>query len=167
MNGLCEIAVIMEPHNGVGVNSISIYSEKWIAIIPRKHPILKNKKEKITMEQIADYELIIPSRESRLSEIGEWFKDANKIPKVRCKVAHVLSAYELTRQGMGIAIFPASISNILNSNEVVIKEFEDPAPTASYILIWNRNRTLSHAATEFLKYVNNLLERKDGMVTHT
>lgn len=43
---------------------------EWIAIIPQKHPILKNKNEKITMEQIADYELIIPSRESRLSEIG-------------------------------------------------------------------------------------------------
>lgn len=167
MNGLCEIAVIMEPHNGVGINSIPIYSEKWIAIIPQKHPILKNKNEKITMEQIADYELIIPSRESRLTEIGEWFKDTNKIPKVRCRVAHVLSAYELTRQGMGIAIFPSSTSNIVNSDEVVIKEFEDPAPTASYILIWNRNRTLSHAATEFIKYVNNLLERKDGMVTHT
>lgn len=66
MNGLCEIAVIMEPHNGVGINSIPIYSEKWIAIIPQKHPILKNKNEKITMEQIADYELIIPSRESFL-----------------------------------------------------------------------------------------------------
>lgn len=167
MNGLCEIAVIMEPHNGVGINSIPIYSEKWIAIIPQKHPILKNKNEKITMEQIADYELIIPSRESRLSEIGGWFKDTNKIPKVRCRVAHVLSAYELTRQGMGIAIFPSSTSNIVNSDEVVIKEFEDPSPTASYILIWNKHRTLSHAATEFLKYVNNLLERKDGMVTHT
>lgn len=155
MNGLCEVAVIMEPHNAVGLNSISIYSEKWVAIIPKNHPILKNKDKKITMEQIADYELIIPSRESRLAEIGEWFKGTNKKPKVSCRVAHVLSTYELTRQGLGIAIFPESISNIINSDEVVIKEFEDPAPTASYILVWNKNRTLSHAATEFIEYVKN------------
>lgn len=158
MNGLCEIAVIMEPHNGVGINSIPIYSEKWIAIIPKNHPILENNKEKLTMEQIADYELIIPSRESRLSEIGGWFKATNKTPRVRCRVAHVLSAYELTRQGMGIAIFPASTSNIVNSDEVIIKEFEDPAPTASYILIWNKHRTLSHASSEFIEYVKKSLK---------
>lgn len=153
MNGLCEVAIIMEPHNGVGFNSIPIYVEKWVAIIPKNHPILKSKSKKVTMDQIADYELIIPSRESRLSEIGEWFKDTNKLPKVRCRVAHVLSAYELTRQGLGIAIFPASVKNIVNSEEVTIKEFEDPAPTVSYILVWNKNKTLSHAATEFINYI--------------
>jgi len=185
MNGLCEVAVIMEPHNGVGLNAIPIYHEKWVAIIPKGHPILeeitkrsgktvitgkakqgrisKNEKQtsdKVTMEQIADYELIIPSRESRLAEIGGWFKDTNKIPKVRCRVAHVLSAYELARQGLGIAIFPASVTNIVNSDEVEIVEFEDPAPTASYILVWNKNKTLSHAATEFIECVKKIVYKK-------
>lgn len=153
MNGLCEVAVIMEPHNGVGLNSISIYSEKWVAIIPKDHPILKKKSKKVTMDEIADYDLIIPSRESRLAEIGEWFKDTNKTPKVSCRVAHVLSAYELVRSGLGIAIFPASTKNIVNSDEVVIKDFVDPAPTVSYILVWNKNKTLSHAAQEFIEYI--------------
>ena len=153
MNGLCEVAVIMEPHNGVGLNSIPIYSEKWVAIIPNNHPILKKKGKKLTMDEIADYDLIIPSRESRLAEIGEWFKDTNKVPKVSCRVAHVLSAYELVRQGLGIAIFPASVKNIVNSDEVTIKEFEDPAPKVSYILVWNKNKALSHAASEFINYM--------------
>lgn len=158
MNGLCEVAVIMEPHNGVGLNSIPIYSEKWVAIIPKGHPILSNNGKKVTMDQIADHELIIPSRESRLSEIGGWFKDTNKVPKVSCRVAHVLSAYELVRQGLGIAIFPASVKNIVNSDEVTIKEFEDPAPTVSYILVWKKDRTLSHAALEFIEYVKALVD---------
>ena len=153
MHGLCDLAIIMEPHNGVGLNSIPIYNEKWVAIIPKNHPILENKRKKITMEQIADYELIIPSRESRLAEIGGWFKDTNKTPKVSCRVAHVLSAYELTRQGLGISIFPASTSNIVNSDEVTIMEFEDPAPTVSYILVWNKNKTLSHTAEMFIEYI--------------
>ena len=155
MNGLCEVAVIMEPHNGVGLNSIPIYTEKWVAIIPNSHPILKSKSEKITMEQLVDYELIIPSRESRLSEIGEWFVDTSKAPKVRCKVAHVLSAYELVRQELGIAIFPSSVKNIVNSDDVIIKEFEDPSPTVSYILVCNKHKTLSHAASEFIKYIKD------------
>lgn len=158
MNGLCEIGVIMEPHNGVGLNAIPIYSEKWVAIIPKGHPILKNKSKKVTMDQIADYDLIIPSRESRLAEIGEWFRDTNKTPRVRCRVAHVLSAYELVRMGLGIAIFPASAKNIVNSDEVTIKEFEDPAPTVSYIMVWNKSKTLSHAAAEFIEYVKGLMK---------
>lgn len=158
MNGLCEVAVIMEPHNGVGLNSIPIYSEKWVAIIPNNHPILKDIDEKVTMDQLADYELIIPSRESRLSEIGDWFRDTNKTPQVRCKVAHVLSAYELVRQELGIAIFPASVKNIVNSDDVTIKEFEDPAPTVSYILVWNKHKTLSHAATEFIEFIKDNID---------
>jgi len=153
MNGLCEIALIMEPHNGVGLESVPVYKEKWVAIIPKDHPLASVKK-KLTMSQLADYDLIIPSRESRLAEIGEWFEGTNKTPKVICKVAHILSAYELTRQGIGVAIFPASSKNIINNDDVVIKEFADPAPTVSYILVWNKHRTLSHAAQEFINYVN-------------
>lgn len=156
MNGLIEVAVIMEPHNGVGLNSIPVYKEEWVAIIPKDHPLAKVRSNKISMEQIADYDLIIPSRESRLAEIEDWFKDTNKTPKVLCRVAHTLSAYELTRQGIGVSIFPASAKNIISSDDVIIKEFVAPAPTVSYILVWNKNRTLSHAAKEFIDYVSNL-----------
>jgi len=158
MNGLCEIAIIMEPHNGVGVESIPVYCEEWVAIIPKDHPLAKSPDKTVSMDQIADYDLIIPSRESRLEEIGDWFKDyTDKTPQVRCKVAHVLSAYELTRQGLGIAIFPASSENIINKKDVVIKRFVSPAPTVSYILVWNKYRTLSHAATEFIQYIKSVL----------
>lgn len=153
MNGLCEVAVIMEPHNGVGLESVPVFKEKWVAIIPKDHPLAKVKTKKISMSQIADYDLIIPSRESRLAEIGSWFEGTNKNPKVICKVAHVLSAYELTRQGIGVAIFPASSKNIIKNDDVVIKEFTDPAPGVSYILVWNKHRTLSHAAQEFINYI--------------
>jgi len=153
MNGLCEVAVIMEPHNGAGLNCIPVYSEKWVAIIPKDHPLAKIKKKTVSMDQIADYELIIPSRESRLAEIGDWFKGTNKAPKVRCRVANIISAYELTIQGLGITIFPGSARNIIDPETVVIKEFKEPAPTASYILVWNKYKTLSHAAREFIEYV--------------
>ena len=145
----------MEPHNGVGLESIPVFKENWVAIIPKDHPLAKIKNKKISMNQIADFDLIIPSRESRLQEIGGWFAGTNKTPKVICKVAHVLSAYELTRQGIGVAIFPASSKNIINSDDVIIKEFNNPAPTVSYILVWNKHKTLSHAATEFINYTLN------------
>lgn len=157
MNGLCEVAVIMEPHNGVGIEAIPIYSEEWVAIIPKDHPLAKIEGDTVSMNDVADYELIIPSRDSRLAEIGDWFKDTKKTPQVRCRVAHILSAYELTRQGLGIAIFPQSAEHIMNMKEVTIKKFPQPAPVVKYILVWNKHRVLSHAATEFIEYVKNNL----------
>lgn len=40
MKGLCDLAVIMEPHNAEGVYSLPVYQEPWIAMIPASHPLV-------------------------------------------------------------------------------------------------------------------------------
>ena len=71
----------------------------------------------------------------------------------------MLNAYELTEQGVGIAIYPASAGDISTPDALCIKRIENPSVMASYILIWNRERQLSHVAKEFLSYVRKT-ERK-------
>ena len=39
MKGLCDLAIIAEPHNAEGVESISVYQEPWVAMIPAHHPL--------------------------------------------------------------------------------------------------------------------------------
>lgn len=154
MNGLCDLAIIMEPHNAEGVESIPVYQEPWVAIIPADNPLAKQKEATVNLADLTPYELIIPSRSSRLEEINDWFRSTGK-PMIRCRIAHLLSAYELTRLGVGITIYPASASDIANMSDVVIKEIVNPAKTASYILIWNKYRQLPHVATEFLDFIRN------------
>ena len=154
MNGLCDLASIMEPHNAEGVESIPVYQEPWVAIIPADNPLAKQKEATVNLADLTPYELIIPSRSSRLEEINDWFRSTGK-PMLRCRIAHLLSAYELTRLGVGITIYPASASDIANMSDVVIKQIVNPAKTASYILIWNKYRQLPHVATEFLDFIRN------------
>lgn len=154
MNGLCDLAIIMEPHNAEGVESIPVYQEPWVAIIPADNPLAKQKEATVNLADLTPYELIIPSRSSRLEEINDWFRSTGK-PMLRCRIAHLLSAYELTRLGVGITIYPASASDIANMSDVVIKQIVNPAKTASYILIWNKYRQLPHVATEFLDFIRN------------
>lgn len=154
MNGLCDLAIIMEPHNAEGVESIPVYQEPWVAIIPADNPLAKQKEATVNLADLTPYELIIPSRSSRLEEINDWFRSTGK-PMIRCRIAHLLSAYELTRLGVGITIYPASASDIANMSDVVIKQIVNPAKTASYILIWNKYRQLPHVATEFLDFIRN------------
>lgn len=151
MNGLCDMAVIMEPHNAEGIEAIPVYSEPWIAIIPADNPLAKQPGDTIELSALSEYELIIPSRPSRLDEIYSWFQGNAKKPVIRCKIAHLLSAYELSRLGVGITIYPASASNLAVADDVRIKKIVNPSVTASYILIWNKYRTLPHVAKEFIK----------------
>ncbi len=156
MNGLCDVAIIMEPHNGVGLESITVHKEDWVAIIPKSNPLAFLPEDTISMDQLANQELIIPSRSSRLEEIAGWFKDSKKMPTVRCRMAHMNTACELARKGLGITIYPASAADNAKMDEVIIKKLINPTPEASYILVWSKHRSLSHVASTFLDFVKDM-----------
>lgn len=158
MKGLCDLAIIMEPHNAEGLEAIPIYEEPWVALIPPDHPLAAEPGETVPLRKLAPYDLIIPSRQSRLQEINGWFAGSGIRPKIRCRVAHMINAYELTEQGVGICIYPASAGDIADREAICIKRLEEPSVTASYILVWNKERQLPHAAREFLEYVRELLD---------
>ncbi|MGN1166313.1 MAG: LysR family transcriptional regulator [Lachnospiraceae bacterium] len=157
MKGLCELAIIMEPHNAEGIDSLTVYEEPWIAMIPHDHPLALKEGETIDIDELIPYDLIIPSRASRLEEINGWFSYTGKSPVIRCRIAHMLNAYELVRQQVGIAIYPASAADIADP-DICIKTIARPSVKASYVLIWNKKHHLSHVAQEFITYVKSTLK---------
>ena len=162
MKGLCDLAVIMEPYNAEGLHGLKVFEEPWVAIMPADHPLAKEPGDSVSLKKLVDYDLIIPSRQSRLQEIEGWFAGIGRVPNVRCRMAHVLNAYELTSQDLGIAIYPAaSRSADLYSGAVRglrAKRIVEPEVTASYVLIWSKSRPLSHAAREFLTYIRRSVD---------
>lgn len=152
-NGLSEIGIITEPHNAEGLFSVPLYKEPWTAMIPASDPLAKLPGDTIEISALKDRDLIIPSRESRMYEIRKWFPGQDTKLRIRCKVAHLLNAYELTRQGIGIAIYPASDNHFSNDPSVVIKRIISPEVCASYILIWDRKRPLTHITELFLHHI--------------
>lgn len=147
-SGLSDIAVITSPYDEEGLDGKVIYREPWVAMIPSKHPLSKQKKDSIELEMLAPYELIIPSRQSRKQEIENWFTPTGKEPKIFCRIAHMLNAYELTAKGVGIAIYPASAARYV-SDDVVIKRIVSPDVYASYVLVRSAERKLGKVADEF------------------
>lgn len=157
--GLCELAIITEPYNAEGVNAIPVYREPWVAMMPLDHPLAQKEGDSISFHDLAGYDLIIPSRQSRLQEVQTWFGASGDAPVVRCRIAHTLSAYELTRQGVGVAIYPASIKDIASSESICTKRLMEPEVFASYVLIWSKEKILSKVAQEFLDFVKEMLEQ--------
>ena len=152
-NGLCDLAVIVGPYDEEKLKGVFVYEEPWVAMFPANHPLAKEPGDSISLKELADYELIIPSRHSRLQEITGWFESQGKKPKVICRMAHVLNAYELTEQNVGIAIYPEAAGYYADKEKVVVKKLKEPSVMAEYYLTYSSLREPSLVAGEFLKYV--------------
>lgn len=151
--GLCELAMITAPYNTEEFNVLPVYKEPWIAMIPKGHPLYSEEEEAVVPDELLTFDLLIPSRESRKSEISKWFSDQSRTPIIRGRIAHMMNAYELSRHGVGISIFPESISALVHNQDVCIRRIDHPNAFASYALIWKKNHTLSHVAEEFITYI--------------
>ncbi|NCB94007.1 MAG: LysR family transcriptional regulator [Clostridia bacterium] len=156
LKGLCDLAIIAEPYNAESLEAIHIYKEPWVAMIPAGNPLAKSKDSTIELEKLSSEELILPSRNSRIDEIKSWFRNFESQPTIRCVMSHMTNAYELTEQGVGIAIFPASAAEFTDPKKVVIKEIIKPGYETSYVLVWDKNRKLSGLVETFVDYVRNL-----------
>lgn len=82
------------------------------------------------------------------------------MPIIRGRVAHMMNAYELSKNGVGIAIYPESISSLVRDREVCIRQINHPDAKAFYALIWKKDRTLSHAAEAFIEFIK---KNKEGV----
>lgn len=151
--GLCEIAMITAPYNEEEFHVLPVYEEPWVAVIPKGHPLYSEENNPVVPESLLPYDLLIPSRESRKGEIDKWFSQTGQTPVIRGRIAHMMNAYELSLHGVGISIYPASISALIRNRDVCARKINHPDAHASYALIWNKNHTLSHVAEQFITFI--------------
>ena len=152
-NGLADLAVIMEPYDPQQLHSMPIYQEPWIAMFSAKHPLAKKKGDTVPLKMLADHDLIIPSRGSRLQEISDWFAPLSITPKIKARISNATIAYELCEQNVGVAIYPAAAADLIHGNSVMIRKITDPTHMASYVLIYPENRPLSPVAEKFVEHI--------------
>lgn len=155
-SGLLDLAITLSPSSSDLLEGIPVFSESWIAIIPKSHPIARSKKDTVSMNELIDNDLIISSRRSREEEIRTWFKDTGKEPHFIVKTAHSSNAVHLVSRDIGIAIFTASVAkNIPADEDVVIKKIT-PEKTVKYLLSWNKEKAFSALAGNFIEHVKGL-----------
>ena len=151
--GLAEVGVITEPHNAEGLHAFPVYKEPWAALIPASDPLAADKDKPLPISQLEGKDLIIPSRQSRLHEIRSWFSGETPNLHVICRISHMLNAFELVRRGVGIAIYPVSDNHFSGDPTVVIRKLSGSLTDASYILVWDRTKPLSHIAKLFIDHI--------------
>ncbi|MCR5503043.1 MAG: LysR family transcriptional regulator [Lachnospiraceae bacterium] len=148
MNGLSEIAVITSPFDQEDLEGLEVYREPWVAMIPKGHALAEDAGNSLKLKELKDQPLIIPSRASRLREIEDWFSPLHIQPTIICRIAHMQNAIELTKEGVGISIFPASGADYTDGS-VITRPLTQPDVYATYVLIRSRQHELSKLAEGF------------------
>jgi len=161
-NGLDDIGVIVAPYNHEGFKGITVAQEPWVAMLPPDHPLQKVTTDTVSLKLLAPYNLVVPSRASRVSEIEEWFQSVGEKPHIIGRMAHVLNAYELALQNVGITIYPAAAGKYALDSSIGIRKIVDPEITASYEMIYSAERQQSLVAMEFWDYVESQIKKETG-----
>lgn len=156
--GLIDFAVTMSPTNNDLLDSVKVFSEHWVALIPAVHPLAANGKETVTVGELADDDLIISSRKSREEEIRDWFETTGKEPRFVVKTAHSSNASRLVERGIGVALFPASVADSIPAGTNVVIKSLSPEVKLSYRLSWDKEKPLSALAGKFVDHVRELYE---------
>lgn len=156
-HGLIEIAVIREPYNPERFLGVRIAEEPWCALFPENHPLGQLPGDSIPLSCLDGQELIVPSIQSRRREIEQWFTDIGKTANICCEYAPIINAPFLVEQGIGIAILPYSVRNILPGRRVILKKLTAPELHSRVAVLTGKYHPLSRAASLFRTEM--LLER--------
>ena len=154
-NGLCDFAIAQDVRETPGICCESLFIENWTALIPGDYAAAALTGETIEKDELLPYELIIPMRTGRQEEILSWFTEGK--PRIRCRFTHVMTAYELARQSMGIAIFPGTAPDFLQAQSrdgrVVLKALSGVPTRPEYVLLYSEDRTLPNVVQQFMEHI--------------
>ncbi|MBQ7839675.1 MAG: LysR family transcriptional regulator [Lachnospiraceae bacterium] len=150
-HGLVDIAVIREPYNPEKFKGVRIAKEPWCVLIPGNSPLAELPGDSIDLALLDEQELIVPSIESRRREMEQWFETIGKKANICCEYAPLINAPYLVEQGVGIAVLPYSVKNILNQKNVVLKKIANPEVNSYVAVLVDKYHPLSKAGERFLE----------------
>ena len=153
LDGNSDLAVITSPYDQILLNSFKVGEEKMVALMNKDHPLAKSPHEKITIEQLKDEKIIVPSRKIHVDAIVKWFKKDHFEPNIVCEMDNYLDAAAMAGRGVGISIFPKT-AYIMN-NSLISKEIEGEEKKVDYLFVWRKGHQLSTLEENFIDFIKN------------
>lgn len=121
------------------VQSVPVLREPVIAVLPRSHPLARNRT--VPVAELADEPLVLASRqpESGLyARVLELCMNAGFDPVIGAETAQLHNVIGLVAAGAGIALAPRSLAKVHN-DEVVFRWLEPTGPALVLTMAWLEN----------------------------
>lgn len=130
-----------------------LFRDRLVLFMLANHPLAK--KAVITLREAAEFDLILPGRESSVRESVEAIAHRERLAlKTRYETNFMPTALGFVRAGLGIAILPESAAGP-DAPEFVRVPMNDRFSNRQIELLQRRDITLSPAADSFAKHLQN------------
>lgn len=159
--GRVDCALVYNPQPAPTLDFQSLLDEQLFLIGPRVRPSRKTRKT-ITVAELADYPLIIPSRPHAMRMSVE---NALTAANVKIKVAHEIecipAVIDLVRQGHGFAVLPMNaVKSTQWADEVSVKPILSPVLKTSLSIATSTQRPQSPLVRKAIDVVREIVRQQ-------
>ena len=126
--------------------------DRMHVVFPRQHPL--EGRRKITLEDIAEYPLILMDADTSVRSIVDAaFVAAGRLPIPACEATYMMTAVGMVKAGLGVTILPASAKEVRAEPSLKSRVINDTAFVRPIAIIKKANRTLPPAAGLFYEKI--------------
>lgn len=136
LKGKIDIGFIRVPFSHMEqFDIINLEKESWLALIGKNYPIPDDWNDNVTLKQLNEQPLIMPSRQSLYLPLIKALTVEDNPPDVLCHYFKLEKATILAESNLGISIVPSIIKNIIENNNYITKDIQDLDMTTCYAAI--------------------------------
>ncbi|GLY08872.1 cidABC operon transcriptional activator CidR [Pseudobacillus badius] len=153
--GLLDIGVVLSPANEALFHSFSLVEEKLMLLVHPSHRLAEQ--EKVKLSELHQELFVFFRKDFALHDrvIAECVR-AGFQPQVVYESSQWDFISEMVAANLGIALLPEPICRELDRNRIRVLPLVDPVIPWHLVMIWRKDRYLSFAAREWLRFTQDL-----------
>jgi LysR family hca operon transcriptional activator len=161
-SGALDAAFVRGPLEAEGLDSVEVLREQLVVVLPSHHALARRKR--IPVESLDDLPCITMERSlspALHDAAAKLYREAKIRMHAVSRADNVLGNLQLVQEGLGFALLPESISELLPPG-VTFKPLDcDPVPVVSVLVAW-RSGNASRLVREFVDLACRASAGKDA-----
>ncbi|TAL54335.1 LysR family transcriptional regulator [Pandoraea sp.] len=133
--GQTDVGIMYRPPDCEGLDTLTVYREELVAVLPQRHRLLKS--GKVDIGELADESFVSFPREVApvvYDKIVDHCRHAGFMPRIRLETNLQQTIVNLVGEGLGVALVPWSMRSMQLPN-VAFKPLRN-APVVEVALLW-------------------------------
>lgn len=147
-----HLAITNQYINSKEIETIPIYEEKLVAILPPMHPLVTKSSIKIIDLKGENFMVCKEGFQTR-EDILNAFRKSGIKPNIQFEIERFETACSMVEEGLGITVVPESYIRYSKKPFYHIKEIQDSTISRTVYLAINKNRYLPPLVYEFISLV--------------
>jgi len=137
-----------------------LFSMEWSAVMPRRHPLSKQKV--VSLGDLQDEPLILFERGSTgRQHVMEAFAKNSLTPRIEMEATTTDLVVRMVAAGLGVAIIPLLPSGVVTrGHTVAVRRIGEPIRPIDSGLLFRRGDTLNAASSLFLAFIRQEIRRR-------